>query len=86
MLQRIWWIKQILFSGVAVFFTVFGVQILLAAYKLEDPFFFVMTFFASNFIILISLALLIGFICRMVRAARPNEAEEQEGGYDAPDQ
>jgi hypothetical protein len=79
--QRIWWLKQILLSGVAIFFTIFGVQVLLAAYQLEDPFFFVMTFFASNFIILISVALLIGFIYRMRSALRPitpeNEEEEQ---------
>ena len=48
------------------FFLAFGVILLISAYQLKDPFWFVMTFFASNLIILISAALLVGFIVRMV--------------------
>lgn len=50
-----------------VLFLVVGLQILVAAYDLSDPFHFVMTFFASNLIILVSLALLAGVIFRMAR-------------------
>ena len=73
-----WWIRQVLLTLLACFFLVFGVQLLIAAYQLKDPFSFVMTFFSSNLIILISCTLLIGFIYRMVtvyRKARNNEDE-----------
>jgi len=49
------------------FFIIFGIQLLIAAYRLKDPFYFIMTFFSSNLIILISATLLIGFVYRMVR-------------------
>jgi len=47
------------------FFLMFGIHILIAAYQLNDPFSFILTFFASNFIILISAALIFVFIYRM---------------------
>jgi hypothetical protein len=62
-----WWIRQCLLSLVSCFFLAFGIQLLVQAYRLNDPFFFIMTFFASNLIILISAVLLIGFIYRMKR-------------------
>jgi len=37
----------------------------MAAYRLDDPFSFILTFFASNFIILISATLIFVFIYRM---------------------
>jgi hypothetical protein len=46
-------------------FLIFGIQLLLAAYKLPDPFTFIMTFFAACLVILISMALLVGFILRV---------------------
>jgi len=59
------WVRHIFLTLLAIFFIIFGVQVLLAAYRLDDPFAFIMTFFASNFIILISIALLLVFILRM---------------------
>jgi hypothetical protein len=60
-----WWLRQILLIFLAVFFLLFGIHILIAAYRLQDPFSFIMTFFASNLIILISLVLLVGFVYRV---------------------
>jgi hypothetical protein len=48
------------------FFLVFGVQILVGAYQLTDPFSFILTFFAANFIILISATLMIAFVYQAV--------------------
>ena len=62
-----WWILQIVLILVSVFFLVFGVDLLRAAYTLPDPFQFIMTFFAASFIILISLALGAGFMIKIVR-------------------
>jgi len=61
-----WWIRQVALTLTGCFFIIFGIQLLIAAYRLKDPFYFVMTFFSSNLIILISATLLIGFVYRMV--------------------
>ncbi len=68
-----WWVRQVFLTFVSFFFLLFGIHILRAAYRLEDPAYFVMTFFASNLFILISATLLLGFVCRMVRACRNQE-------------
>jgi len=64
--QLLWWVCQCLLVLVATFFLVFGISLFMAAYKLDDPFNFIMTVFGSNLMILISTALLIGFILRMI--------------------
>ncbi|NNG07678.1 MAG: hypothetical protein HKM90_08080 [Desulfobacteraceae bacterium] len=61
-----WWIRQVIFTLAGCFFLAFGIILLISAYQLKDPFWFIMTFFASNLIILISAALLVGFIVQMV--------------------
>ncbi|MEE4603722.1 MAG: hypothetical protein V2J65_20740 [Desulfobacteraceae bacterium] len=65
-----WWIRQIVLISISAFFLYFGIRLLVSAYNLNDPFTFLMTFFASNFIILISAALMIGFAYRMITAYR----------------
>ena len=66
----LWWIRQIVLTGIGLFFILFGIHILISAYGLNDPASFILTFFASNFIILISAALVVGFINRMRIAYR----------------
>jgi putative effector of murein hydrolase LrgA (UPF0299 family) len=61
-----WWVTQVILALIALFFIVFGIDLLRVAYHISDPFSFVMTFFASNLIILISAALLLSFIIKMV--------------------
>ena len=61
-----WWVSQALFTLIALFFILFGINLLYMAYQIDDPFSFILTFFASNLIILISATLLIGFILKMV--------------------
>lgn len=77
----LWWAKYIILALACCFFLLFGVYLLVAAYHLKDPFSFVMTFFASNLIILISAALLAGFVYRMVAHRKRHEASE---GGDVP--
>lgn len=62
-----WWIFQVLMMLVSLFFLVFGVDLMRAAYALESPYHFIMTFFSASFIILISLALAISFLIKMIR-------------------
>jgi hypothetical protein len=65
-----WWIRQIILIAIAGFYLVFGIQLLVSAYRLNDPPSFIFTFYASNFMILFSGALLVGFIFRLVTAYR----------------
>ncbi len=69
-IDKIWWAKQILLIVLGVFYLYFGVHLLVASYQLNNPFLFLLTFFASNFIILISAALVIGFVYRLIVAYR----------------
>jgi hypothetical protein len=65
-----WWLRQALLILAGCFFLTFGIHVLIAAYRLKDPYSFVMAFFASNFIILISAVLILGFVIRMIRVYR----------------
>jgi hypothetical protein len=65
-----WWIRQIILILLGFFFLYYGIELLIASYGLNDPYTFIMTFFASNFIILISAALVFGFAYRMVAVYR----------------
>ncbi|MEJ2728120.1 MAG: hypothetical protein P8185_06345 [Deltaproteobacteria bacterium] len=65
-----WWIRQFILIAVAGFYLVFGIQLLVSAYELNEPASFIFTFYASNFMILFSGALLFGFIYRLVKTYR----------------
>ena len=80
-----WWLRQIVLISISAFFLYFGIRLLVSAYELNDPFTFLMTFFASNFIILISAALMIGFAYRMITAYRRSRNRDTWVGPDKPD-
>jgi len=63
-------VKQVALLIISLFFLLFGIQVLRFAYRLNDPFAFVMTFFASNLMILISAALGLGFALKIIRTCR----------------
>jgi len=65
-----WWLVQIIMTFVSGFFLVFGVDMMAGSYALNDPFSFMMTFFAASFVILISLTLVISFPIKMIRVYR----------------
>jgi hypothetical protein len=64
--NTIWWLKQIVLVVVGGFYLFFGIQLLISSYQLNNPLAFILTFFASNLIILISAALLVGFAYRII--------------------
>ena len=68
--SRWWWLRQLLLTGIACFFVYFGISLLVASYRLKDPFSFIMTFFAANLMILISVVMVLGFVIRMRRVIR----------------
>ena len=74
----VWWIRQLVLTAIACFFIVFGIHILIASYELKDPFSFILTFYASNFIILISAALVVGFITRMCITYRKSKKDPMD--------
>lgn len=65
-----WWVVQVILTLAGSFFLFFGIHLLIVAYRLKNPLWFIMTFFASNLIILISATILIGLIYRMIRFHR----------------
>jgi len=73
-----WWIRQVVLIVIGAFFLYYGIRLLISSYNLNDPFVFIMTFFASNFIILISGTLVFGFAYRMVTAFRNAKKTDAE--------
>ncbi len=69
----LWWIWQIILAMAACFFLVFGIQMLIVSYSLNDPFTFIMTFFSSSLIILISGTLLFTFVYKMISRRKKDE-------------
>jgi hypothetical protein len=72
------WLKYVSLILISLFFTAFGVLLLISAYALTNPFEFIITFFAANFIILISAALCLGFVLRLIRSIRRSEEASPE--------
>jgi hypothetical protein len=75
-----WWMRQVGLTVLGLFFLLFGIQLLVSAYSLKNPSYFILTFFASNLIILISGVLLLGFILRMIsrfRTGKEGEAKKE---------
>lgn len=75
-----WWIKICFFSLFSVFFLGFGIFILVSAYNLENPFWFIMTFFSSNLIILISAVFLIAIFFRILKRYKAESVDADETG------
>ena len=73
-----WLIRQVVLILIGAFFLYFGVQLLISSYDLKDPFVFIMTFFASNFIILISATLVFGFTYRIIMALRQSKKNDEK--------
>jgi hypothetical protein len=73
-----WWTRQVVLILVGAFFLYYGIELLISSYKLKEPYTFLMTFFASNFIILISAALIFGFAYRMISVYRQVRNLEKE--------
>lgn len=69
-MKYLWWTAQILCILISLFFLVFGIDLIRGAYGLNDPFSFIMTFFAASFIILISLTLVLVSTIKMIRVYR----------------
>ena len=76
MLSIFWWVRQAVLILVGCLFLMFGILMLLSAYNLKDPYSFIMAFFASNLMILISATLVMGFVLRMVKVYKLSKNNE----------
>ena len=78
MTRTFWWLRQFIMIVLGVFLLLFGVQLLIAAYRLANPHWFVMTFFASNLIILIGGALLAGFVAQIMKVRKESRSSDED--------
>jgi len=60
-----WWIWQIILILLSGFFFVLGIGVCVYSYRLTNPYEFILSFFASNLIIMISAVVLAGIVYRM---------------------
>jgi len=61
----LWWFWQTILVLICVFFLILGIQILIKSYQMNNPAYFMMIFFSSNLMILISVVLMAGLVYRM---------------------
>lgn len=72
-----WLAAQVVLALIAIFFILFGINLLYMAYQITDPFSFIMTFFSSNLIILISATLLLSFVLKIVTNIKKSKEKEE---------
>mgnify|MGYP005843945773 CR=1 FL=1 len=70
-------VGRVALGVLTLFFLFFGIYLLILSYHLTDPFSFIMTFFASNLVILISAVLLLGLILKFRK-------KEKQGARESP--
>jgi len=66
----VWWTVAAASAILSIFFLIVGISLCRAAYDLKHPYQFILTFFSSNFIILISVVILLGVVIRMIGRLR----------------
>ena len=69
-----WWTVAAASALLSIFFLFVGIYLCRAAYDLEHPYQFILTFFSSNLIILISVVILLGIVLRMIGRLRHGHA------------
>lgn len=76
-----WWIRNAVIALGSAFFLAFGVEALVAAYRLRNAHEFIVYFFSSSFIILISL---VGLLYPLLQIHAFFRARKGEGHDDQP--
>jgi len=72
----IWWGKQIGIAVMSLFFLFLGIDTLFSAYRLNHPHEFVMLFFSSSLIILVSAVGLLWPLIRIYRHLKPSGEDD----------
>jgi hypothetical protein len=73
-----WWGKNILIGLLSLFFLVFGINALINAYGTKNPLEFIMYFFSSSLIILISIVGIIYPFFRIRAILKPKKMDEND--------
>jgi hypothetical protein len=76
--KAVWWTVSTASAILSVFFLFLGIELCRASYKLDHPQQFILTFFASNFIILISAVFLAAVVVRMLARLRHGQTPPDE--------
>lgn len=72
----LWWLKNIFIALFSLFFLVFGINSLVSSYSMKNPYEFIMYFFSSSLIILISIVGIIYPTFRIREALKLNKTTE----------
>ncbi len=73
-----WWIKHIFVCLLSGLVLIFGIQMVIEAWKLNNPYEFLILFFSASMIISISATLFFGFIYRMIWCRKGKENNDEE--------
>ena len=73
-----WWGKNIFIAFLSLFFLIFGVSSLITAYSTKNPLEFIMYFFSSSLIILISVVGIIYPFFRIRAILKSNQMDEND--------
>ncbi len=65
-----WWVWQLILALISGFFLFLGIEVVIYAYGLQNPYYFILSFFASNLMILISGVVLAGIVYRVIGVYR----------------
>ena len=76
--SRSWWVRNIIIGLLSIFFLIFGINALVIAYGLANPLEFIMYFFSSSLIILISAVGIIYPFFRIREALKSNRMNEND--------
>ena len=74
--KLLWWSACGASAIVSIFFLFVGISLCIASYNLKHPHQFILTFFASNLIILISVVVIVAVIIRVVARLRHGDPQE----------
>ena len=72
------WGKNVLIAFLSLFFLAFGINTLINAYSTKNPLEFIMYFFSSSLIILISMVGIIYPVFRIRAILKPNKIDEND--------
>jgi hypothetical protein len=68
-----WWFKHAAIAILSIFFLILGVETLVASYRLPNPLNFIMVFFSSSLIILISLVGILYPVLQVYTLLKPKQ-------------
>jgi len=74
--KLLWWSACGASAIVSIFFLFVGISLCIASYNLKHPHQFILTFFASNLIILISVVVIVAVIIRVLARLRHGDPQE----------